>query len=291
MIKNNIIKNQFFILIIIASIIFIGCDNYEDSIDKYITLEYTEFMHLSYDEIADSVRSVFKLDSIEFNQKVSIGFLFHDNLKWVVKEGYEYIANNGAKITIWVDDTNNPYYVTYQLQRGGTSTDWSFEEDSACLVFKSNVEKTGGSLTDSDCIVLNQWGTKLHPNRYFYELYLTQSYQDTCVNYPYFFSEVESDTNKVNLLLVNRWYKNLDDIKNTFSNEKIIEKAKEYFETSEKVISIMDELTIDGYYIIKDKLCRKVGSAIIDEWGSSLDLYVDIQNGEVIGETEVYVGK
>lgn len=288
--KSNLI---FFILIITPTLLFffINCENKDDVNNpnlqnNYVTLEHNEFMKLSNDKIADSLAVILDVSPVTYNQVVSIGMLFHDNLKWAVKEGYEYIANNGAKITIWVDDNNNPYYVTYLLKRGGTSSSWTCEQELVISDFISNIEKSGGNLTGSENIVIN----KMNIYGHYHELYLTQSYNDTCVNFPYFFSEVEGDTNKVNLLLINRWYNNLNDIKNTVSDEILREKAREYFEASEKVISIRDELTINGYYIIKNKLCRKVGSALIDEWGSTLDLYVDIQNGEIVEETELHVG-
>ena len=125
-------------------------------------------------------------------------------------------------------------------------------------------------------------------NQRWYSLHLTQAYNDTTVSFPYFYSEVECDTNKVNLLLVNRWYTNLDDITDILSDQLLKEKAREYFENSEKVDSIPEELTVEGYHVIKDKLCRKIGSAIIDQYGSLLYLYIDVQNGEVIREEALY---
>ena len=113
---------------------------------------------------------------------------------------------------------------------------------------------------------------------------LTQTYNDTVVDFPYFYSETESDTAKINLLLISRWYNNLDDITNILPDQLLKEEAREYFENSEIVISIPDTLTIKGYNIVKDKLCRQVGSAVIDEWGSTLDVYIDVQNGEIVEE-------
>jgi len=84
-------------------------------------------------------------------------------------------------------------------------------------------------------------------------------------------------------------YTNLDDITDILSDQTLKEKAREYFENSEKVDSILENLTVEGYYVIKDKLCVEIGSAIIDEYGSRLYLYIDVQNGEVVGEEALYV--
>ncbi len=254
----------------------------EESLDKYVTPEYSDFMKLSNDNIADSLATILDVQPVTYNQVVSVEKLFHDDLRWAVKEGYEYISNDSARVTVWVNEEDNPYYVTYELERGGTSEDWSYQEDSVISDFKSNIEKAGVDLSDMYDLTLNKVAGF---GDHWYQLSLTQTYQDTVVDFPYFYSETESDTNKVNLLLINRWYTNIDDITNVLPEQLLKEEAREYFENSEKVISIPDTLTVKGYNIVKDKLCRQVGSAEIDEWGSTLDLYIDVQNGEIVEET------
>lgn len=270
--------------VLIFMLIF--CMACEEPLDNYVHLEYSDFMKLSNDEIADSLSIILNVAPVTYKQVVSLGMFYFDNLKWSIKEGYEYIANDSAKITIWVDEENKPYYVTYFLKRKGSAADWTYEEDSAISNFKSIIEKSGSNLTGLEKCNLDKeyWGT------HWYSLRLVQNYIDTCVDFPYFYSETESDTNKVNFLLINRWYTNLDDITDILSEQSLKEKAREYFENSEKVDSIPEELTVEGYHVIEDKLCRKIGSAIIDKYGSRLFLYIDVQNGEVIGEEALYVG-
>ena len=89
----------------------------EETLDNYVSLEFGDFMDLPNDEIADSIAVILNVAPVVYNQIVSIGMLFHDDLKWTVKEGYEYIANDTAKITVWVDEEDSPYYVTYELER------------------------------------------------------------------------------------------------------------------------------------------------------------------------------
>jgi len=267
-----------FLIIVFVLLFSIAC---EKSLDKYATFEYSDFMKLSNDEIADSIATILNVAPVTYNQVVSIGMLFHDDLRWAVKEGYEYISNDSARGTVWVDEEDNPYYVTYELERGGISEDWSYQEDSVISNFKSNIEKTGVDLSDTHDLTLNKVAGF---GDHWYQLSLTQTYRDTIVDFPYFYSETENDTNKVNLLLINRWYTNLDGITNILPDRLLKEETREYFENSEEVLSIPDELTVKGYHIVKDKLCRQVGSAIIDEWGSTLDLYIDVQNGEIIEE-------
>jgi len=267
-----------FLIIVFILLFSIAC---EESLDKYVTLEYSDFMKLSNDNIADSIATILDVQPVTYNQVVSVEKLFHDDLRWAVKEGHEYISNDSARVTVWVNEEDNPYYVTYELERGGTSEDWSYQEDSVISDFKSNIEKAGVDLSDTYDLTLNKVAGF---GDHWYQLSLTQTYNDTVVAFPYFYSETESDTNKINLLLINRWYTNLDDITDILSDQALKEKAREYFEKSEKVVSIPDELTVKGYHIVKNKICRQVGSAVIDEWGSTLDLYIDVQNGEIVEE-------
>jgi hypothetical protein len=258
----------------------------EEPLDNYVHLEYSDFMKLSNDEIADSLATILNVAPVAYNQNVSNGMLFSYYIKWDVRKGYEYIANDSAKITVWVDQEDNPCYVAYELERWGTSKDWSYAEDSVISEFKSSIEKAGGDLVGSHDLTLNKYAGR---DDHWYELYLTQTYHDTAIGFPYFYSETESDTSKVNFLVISRWYTNLDDIRDILSDQALKGKAREYFENSEEVDSIPEELTVEGYYIIKDKLSRQVGSAVIDEWGSTLDLYIDVQNGELVGESALYV--
>lgn len=270
-----------FLLIIFLLLFSIAC---EEPLDNYVSLEFGDFMDLPNDEIADSIAVILNVAPAVYNQIVSIGMLFHDDLKWAVKEGYEYISNDSARITVWVDEEDNPYYVTYELERNGSSEDWSYPEGSAISNFISNIEKAGVDLSYTDDVILNKVAGF---GDHWYQLSLAQTYNDTVVDFPYFYSETESDTNKINLLLISRWYTNLDDIANVVPEQLLKEEARDYFENSEIVISIPDTLKVKGYNIVKDKLCRQVGSAVIDEWGSTLDLYIDVQNGEIVEEASL----
>lgn len=274
-------KGEFLLIILFVLLFSIAC---EEPLDNYVELEYSDFMKLSNNEIADSLATILDVAPVTYNQIVSVSELLHLNYIWAVKEGYEYIANDSAKIIVWVNEENDPYFVTYELRRNGISEDWSYDEDSVISRFTSNLEKAGVDLNDYyNLTIQNVAGL----GDCWYRLRLTQTYNDTAVVFPYFYSETESDTNKINCLLISRWYSNLDDITDTLSHETLKGIAREYFENSEEVISIPDTLIVKEYSIVKDKLCRQVGSAVIDEWGSTIDLYVDIQNGETVEKTYV----
>jgi hypothetical protein len=244
-------------------------------------------MKLPNDEIADSLAKILNVAPVTYSQVVSSGVLINYYIYWDVRKGYEYIANDSAKITVWVDEEDNPCYVAYELERWGTSKDWSYPEDSVISEFKSTIEKAGGNLVVSYDITLNKYAMRYN---HWYELYLSQTYNGIVIGfpdfigYPYFYSETESDTSKVNFLIISRWYTNLNDITDTLSDDELKYLASMYFKYDKGINSIPDELGVVGYYIIKDKLCRRVGSAVTDEYGSTLDLYIDVQNGEVLGE-------
>ncbi|MEW5802804.1 MAG: dockerin type I domain-containing protein [bacterium] len=58
---------------------------------------------------------------------------------------------------------------------------------------------------------------------------------------------------------------------------------------SQEGISIPDNLAVEGLYIIKDRLCKKIGGAAIDEWGSTLHLFIDVQTGQVVDTERLLV--
>lgn len=276
MFANKLFPIAFILLSIIS------CERLFDGDDSYVALEYTDFMKLSNDKIADSLGTILDVDPVIYNRVVSTEVLLHESFEWAVEEGYEYISDDSGKIIVWVDEEDNPYFVTYELRRNGTSEDWSYEKESVISEFTSNIERAGADLNDSHNLTAqNVAGFGDH----WYRLRLSQAYNDTALEFPYFYSETESDTNKTNCLLVSRWYLNLNDVTYTLSDQVLKETAREYFEASEQVVSVQEELTMKGYHIINDRLCKKVGSAIIDEYGSTLDLYIDIQNGEVAEES------
>lgn len=278
------------ISVIVISLLIIRCEKNDSYSNGYVTLEYTDFMRLPHPEIADSFCRVINQNVTEYHGEVSIGLLFHDNLKKYVEKGYEYITENNARLTIWVDANYGPYFVTYVLTRTGDASNWSLDKET---------------LRNSMMLILQQLGiTQINPNEvivekgqrsvnsgYFYYFYYRQTYNGNPVNEPYIYSEIEGDSNAINLLSITRFYTNLNEILDTLSRSELKLKAIEYYQTKENVISVpeIDNLIEEGYFIVENKLCLKIGGAIIDEWGSRLDLFIDIQNGDIIGETELSI--
>ena len=91
-------------------------------------------------------------------------------------------------------------------------------------------------------------------------------------------------------MMIYRWYSNLNDITVLLTDAELKASAISHYESLCRDIAIPDDPTIGGLYIIDDRLCRRVGAAIIDEWGSTLDLYIDIQTGEIVDTFEINVG-
>jgi len=82
----------------------------------------------------------------------------------------------------------------------------------------------------------------------------------------------------------------LSEIENVLSYDDLNVIAIDYYRANDEVISLPDSIRILGLYIINDMLCKKVGSAIIDEWGSTLDLFIDIQTGEIVDVDRIFIG-
>jgi hypothetical protein len=256
----------------------------------YVSLEYTDFMHLAHAKIADSIKVIMNLNTLSYNQKVSIGMLFNDELKqFNIKEGYEYLTDNGAKITIWVDSNNDPCLAAYILNRPGKGQDWSFSQDSVEQIFRSKLKLAGGDSINLDSLQTTK--RKTYWDDHYYEIFYRQKYFEDFIEEPYFFTETDGDKNKINTIVIRRFYSNIDDVTCTLSDQELKLKAVECYKTYPDIISLpgVNNLQDFGYWIINDRLCKKIGSARIDVYGSTRDLYVDIQNGEVIWETEILV--
>ncbi len=244
------------------------------------TLDYVAFMKYPYDTIADSLAGILNVTPLSFNQKVA-------GIRWT-KEGYEYTATNEAKVTVWVDTNDQPYFVSYLLRRGGTSDDWSYDQDKADSTIISILGQTGISLDGTEDFISKKYAAGHH--KHWYHIMLSQTFRDTALYYPYILAEVEGNTGKVNYLGIHRWYLNLSEIENVLSYDDLNVIAIDYYRANDEVISLPDSIRILGLYIINDMLCKKVGSAIIDEWGSTLDLFIDIQTGEIVDVDRIFIG-
>lgn len=247
----------------------------------YIELEYADFMSESCDDIADNLAEALEVTPITYSGKVMPGSI-SDELGQdfeFLKEGFQYITVNDAKITIYVDEDDQPYVITYLLRRQGTSDDWTYDQEEVNSHVRYVLTQVGITSDGSEDFSSHQCaGISVG---HYYDILIKQTFSEMPLEYPYIHAEIEGETGEINFLKICRWYVNFDEIDYILSDDDLASIAANYFNSSYEVISILD-LDADGYYINKDRLCRMVGRALIDEWGSSVSLLIDIQSGEIV---------
>lgn len=249
-----------------------------------VQLDYVAFMKYDHDIIADSLAKILGVAPISYSQTVPSSSLpIMAGVQWT-KEGYQYVAENGAKIVIWVDTSDEPYFLTYVLRRGGVSDDWSYDQDKVDSSVVDILGQVGIDLGGSEEFVSRR--VAAFP-RHWYSIRLTQTFRDTALSYPYTLAELEGNTGEVNFLGINRWYLNLSEIKNILSHDYLREIAMEYYAQMDEVASLPDTIRIYDFDIVKDTLCRRVGTACVDSL-LCIDLFIDIQTGRVIDEERRY---
>jgi len=267
--------------------------NSPDTNPHYTNLHDTDidFMHQSHQKIAGDLAGLLGVLPTTFHQKVSIdrqsvGLGWEGGMKWI-REGYEYTTVNGALLTIWVDPNSQPYAVTYILKRRGTSSGWSYDQGEVLAKVKSILSPLGITFTQSTDLSLNK-SSAGRDNRW-YDLAIKQKFGDTTLLYPGVFGEIEGDTGEINFLKIYRWYPDLNEIKVILSDEDLKERARNYYASSQEVTSVPADLTVGGFYLVKDRLCKRVGGAIVDEWGTTQYLYLDVQNAEIVDTEQLLV--
>jgi len=273
--------------------LYIACDGdgpteHDEEVDT--SLDYVDFMSCSHATIADSLANILGVGPVSFHQIVTkydqaLTLAF---IPWI-KEGHQYITPNQEKLTVWTDEDDHPYVVTYLLRRGGSSDDWSYKQEKVDSTFKQIVERTGIVLDGSECLLSLQWSAG--PYACWYYLQMSQAFRDTSLTSPYLAADFEGSTGKLNFLSISRWYPDLDHITDLLSDDELKEKVLDYYESCPEVIAFPDDLTIYDYWIIGDILCARIGSAVIDSWGSTLSLFVDMQTGEIIDKDYLYANR
>lgn len=259
----------------------------------YIDLHYIDLMHKSCQETAEDVAGILDVLPAVFKRKVpvdgqSVGLGWEAGMK-LINEGYEYTTTNGAQLTIWVDADDQPCAVTYLLKRRGTSADWSCDQEAVNTKIRSIVNRLGIDLSGSEDFSLNK--NAAGRDAHWYDLAIKQKFGETTLSYPGIYAEIEGGTGEVNFLKIHRWYPDLNEITVILSDEQLRERAVSYYGSSQEVISVPVQaaVAVEGFYLIRDKLCKKVGGAVIDEWGSTLYLFIDVQSGEVVDAEKMLV--
>ncbi|MEW6380700.1 MAG: polysaccharide deacetylase family protein [bacterium] len=268
----------------------------------WIKLCYIDFLRMSPLKTAEYLTSILHLPvgkigpdyKVVSTDSQPVGLDWEREMKWI-KEGYEYTLTNGGRITMWGDPNNRPYpncqhyALTYLLKRRGTSIGWSYDQEKVMARMKEILFSLGIVLSGSEELSLVK--SSAGPYSHWYEFTAKQKFGSETLSYPGIYAEIEGDTGEINFLKILRWYPNLNDITVVLSDADLEEKAQYYYThtASHEVISVPADLTVGELYIIRDRLCKRVGGAVIDAWGSTLHLFIDVQTGDILDEERMLV--
>jgi len=283
----------------ISLLLILGCQKDNSTMlnpnhDHFI-FNYNSFLKQSNDEIAQQLAAILQVEinmtSVEVTP-LDLGVGLSD-YPWVVK-GFKYTAHNDASIVTWVDENNETIFTTYLLSRhSGSYSPHAFEIQFIDSVFKEILPQIGIELDGTEMYSnykarVRDWSD---PDNYFhyYRITLYQTFSNMKINTPHIECEIDGTTAQVNYLKFGKWYSNVNYHENFMEDEELLENAKKIFQSHEEVVSIPDQLTLYGLHFIDDHLCQRIGSAIIDEYGSFQEVYLDIFNADLFCIDNIYV--
>ncbi|MBN2498618.1 MAG: hypothetical protein JXR96_28770 [Deltaproteobacteria bacterium] len=258
-----------------------------DNGNGYVQLEHAAFIDGAHEDLAAKLAQVLGVGPATFDQRIDPGALAVGSIAGV-EEGFDYRAANDAHVTVWVDAEGRPHTLSYLLRRMGASEDHAYGLEAATADVRSILEQMEVPLDGSEDFTAEEYAAG--PSSKWFHFEVRQKYAGEILAQPSIQSELEGSSGEVNFLRLPRWYANLDEIDRVLSDGELEQRARDYYEASDKVISIPDSLTLLEYHILGDALCRRVGSATIDQYGSTMDLLIDVQSGEIVAEEEHLVG-
>lgn len=277
---NSQILKLFILFSIVA--LFVSCDKTPTEVNTkntYTELKLLDLFSYSKDSISNSLAKALHVYPISFQKIVSTNDLsLKTGIQWI-KEGYEYYTNDSAKITVWTDSSNQPYQVAYELERLGTSADWSYEQNKADSLILSVLENIGIDVTEEASFKSDKYAMA---SNHWYNIELYQKFKDETLEYPFIHAEVEGGVAQINFLCIHRWYVNLNEVNQLVADDELKKIAMNYFNSSKEVLMPPDSIEIFDVDIISNKVCKRLGSAIIDVHGSTMNLYIDIQDGNIV---------
>ena len=273
--------------IVTTFILLAGCENQNKNNDTYTILEPVSFFQLTDQQIVDSLASILALEPFSYlgttlpsQEGVSMG-----GLSWI-SSGKKYTNTEGQSIILWTDHADYTAYISYCHYRQAISGDWENIENEIDEMLNALFTNLGFTQKENEMFVIRKCAGGIRKIKW-YESECTQTFHDDTLQYPYFTAEMEGDTGKINFMNIPVWYKNIDAISQKIPDEELKQRAKDYFIMLPEVLSLTDSIISEGYWIIENTLCKKFGSAILDMGNSVLDVFVDIQNGEIVEEDRV----
>lgn len=268
-------------LFTLTVILLASCSKDENTENNYTSLEIADFFKLPDKVMVDSIAGMLSLKPFSYLsttyptlEGVSMG-----GIDWI-SSGEKYVNDDEQSIILWFDDEQNIAYITYCDYRQAKSGDWGGIEgqinESLSTLFSSMgfVQKNTENFSLLSCAAGIK-GIK------WYAAECIQTYNNDTLEYPSFEAEIEGDTCKINFMKIPVWYKNLDAVSPVLNEEEMKNTVHEYFLNNPDVLSISDKISLEGYRVVHNRLCRRAGSAVIDEYGSLMQAFIDIQDGNI----------
>lgn len=274
-------KTKVILLFSLITLIIIpfGCDKNDNSDKDYIVLESFNFFKLPDNVIVDSIASILDINAFAYEGIVDRWEENHGvaGCNWI-KEGKKYVNTDGQSIIIWEDSLANLNTITYLHYRKSKSDSWS-NDITKLEKYLDNIFSGLGLIQKSNENYLINKSAGGTQNIKWYDVLCNHTFNTDTIAHPVFQAELEGDTCKINYLMIQVWYTNLDDINTYLSDIAMEENAKNFF--VENYEGTSDAVENIGYWIIYKKLCKAFETRIAGESGS-YRVYIDIQTGEIV---------
>ena len=265
-------------------IILTSCEkNKEKSKSEYINLEYVDFFKLPDIKIVDSIASLLKIKSFDFDANIDIwdgGVNGVASYMWI-KEGKKYVNSDGQSIILWVDSLNNLATITYLYYRQSKTNIWNNNLIQLDNAAKNLFSGFGFVQKPNEDYIIRKADGEIRNIRWYY-LLCNQTFHTDTIQFPLLQGEVEGDTCRINYLMIPVWYTNLNDI-NTYLPDNEMENIAKNFIIA-KYGGSGYTMGNKGFQIVSHKLCKAFDTRAIDERGRYI-VYIDIQTGEIVFNT------
>lgn len=275
--------------IVIFSFIVLGllmarCSE-KDIIEKeYIELKSVGFFKLSNQEIVDSISNILNVETFAFAGIVDRWEEEHGmaGSSWI-KEGKKYENAEGQSLILWTDSLLNLSAISYLNYRRSTSDIWSNSEIQLENFMNNIFSEFGFVQKPNEEYQICESAIGIQ-NIKWYDILCNQTFHADTIKTPGFKAELEGDTCKINYLMIPVWYTNLDDINSYMNDSEMEDIAINFFVDTYEGNN--EAIESSGYSIVYNKLCKTFNSRIVGIRGNHV-VYIDIQTGEVVYNTEI----
>lgn len=296
-------ENLKWLIAILAAIFMIllsGCtdDNPASGGDtQYVDLEYTDFLNQPVDSIAVQLAKTLKVAPVRgghFGGRCNRHLTSWD--RQYVVEQFECTTSTGGTICVSLDSIGDPIYASYYFRDVlYASPQFVISQVVADALSEMILSQLGIECDESVEYHSGDNRGSIGGRRFrFYDTSVRQKYKGITLEQPGFRMFLDGDDGEVLSLKIPRWSTNLADITQTLPDSILWKYAQNYYAGHEYVVSVSDTMNVYGYVIASDALCVSIGYACLyscDSTGCTLELYVDMQDGNVVDEIDHCWGK